>query len=106
MHEHRLGIWRPTEKEKAVQLIREAYENGVRFFDTAEAYGPFYSEECVGEALAPFRDQVVIATKFGWNITPEGELTGFNSQPDHIVRVADACLKRLRTDRIDLFYQH
>jgi aryl-alcohol dehydrogenase-like predicted oxidoreductase len=96
----------PTEKEKAVQLIREVYENGVTFFDTAEVYGPFYSEECVGEALATVRDQVVIATKFGFNVTPSGERVGLSSRPEDIVRVADGCLKRLRTDRIDLFYQH
>src|SRR4051812_47427691 len=96
----------PTQREKAVRLIREAYESGVRFFDTAEVYGPFYSEECVGEALAPYRDEVVIATKFGFNVTPAGERLGLSSRPEDIVRVADGCLKRLRTDCIDLFYQH
>ncbi|WP_159992659.1 aldo/keto reductase [Roseomonas sp. 18066] len=89
-------------------LIRAAYEKGVTFFDTAEVYGPFANEELVGAALAPIRDEVVIATKFGFDIDhATGERRGgTNSRPDHIKQVADACLKRLQTDRIDLFYQH
>jgi len=91
-------------KQEAIQLIREAFEAGVTFFDTAEAYGPFTNEELVGEALAPIRDQVVIATKFGFK---DGDSkTGMDSRPERIRAVADASLKRLRTDRIDLFYQH
>ena len=94
--------------QEAVRAIRGAYELGVTFFDTAEAYGPFTNEELVGEALAPIRDRVVIATKFGWNIDPEtGERRpGLNSRPDHIQRAAEGMLKRLRTDSIDLLYQH
>jgi aryl-alcohol dehydrogenase-like predicted oxidoreductase len=97
----------PDHKE-AVRAIRGAYELGVTFFDTAEAYGPFTNEELVGEALAPIRDQVVIATKFGWNIDPEtGERRpGLNSRPDHIKRAAEGMLRRLQTDSIDLLYQH
>jgi len=92
------------EKQAAIALIRAAAERGVTFFDTAEAYGPFANEELVGEALAPLRDQVVIATKFGFD---GGDSTrGVNSRPERIRQVADASLKRLRTDRIDLFYQH
>jgi aryl-alcohol dehydrogenase-like predicted oxidoreductase len=91
-------------KQEAIQLIREAFEAGVTFFDTAEAYGPFTNEELVGEALAPIRDNVVIATKFGFK---DGDSkTGMDSRPERIRAVADASLKRLRTDRIDLFYQH
>jgi aryl-alcohol dehydrogenase-like predicted oxidoreductase len=95
----------PTpEKQDAIKLLRGAYERGVTFFDTAEAYGPFVNEELLGEALAPFRDQVVIATKFGF---PGGEVfKGVDSRPENIRAVAEASLKRLRTDRIDLFYQH
>ena len=90
-----------------IALIRAAVERGVTFFDTAEVYGPFTNEELVGEALAPVRDQVVIATKFGFDIDPStGEQSGLNSRPEHIREVAEASLKRLRTDRIDLFYQH
>ena len=89
-----------------MQLIRAAFARGVTFFDTAEVYGPFKNEELVGEALAPFRDQVVLATKFGFNIDAAGAQSGLNSRPEHIKAVADAALKRLRTDRIDLFYQH
>jgi len=96
-----------TEVQHAVKVIRAAYERGVTFFDTAEVYGPFLSEEMVGEALAPIRDHVVIATKFGFEVDPATkQRRGLNSRPDYIKRVADACLKRLRTDRIDLFYQH
>ena len=96
----------PIDEKLAIQLVRKAYESGVRFFDTAEVYGPFYSEKIVGEALAPFRKEVVIATKFGFNITPAGETVGLSSRPENIRRVAEESLKRLKTDVIDLFYQH
>ncbi|AHG89261.1 NADP-dependent oxidoreductase domain protein [Gemmatirosa kalamazoonensis] len=98
----------PTARPEAIRLIRAAFERGVTFFDTAEAYGPFTNEELVGEALAPMRDQVVIATKFGWDIDPEtGQRRGgLNSRPDHIRRVVDAMLGRLTTGSIDLLYQH
>jgi aryl-alcohol dehydrogenase-like predicted oxidoreductase len=92
-----------------ISLIRSAVEKGVTFFDTAEVYGPFTNEELVGEALAPLREQVVIATKFGFNIDPDGtqrQQTPLNSRPEHIKEVAEASLLRLRTDYIDLFYQH
>ncbi len=91
-----------TDKKQAVSLIRAAVERGVTFFDTAEVYGPFTDEELVGEALAPFRDKVVIATKFGYDL----EAGGLNSRPEHIKKVIEASLKRLKTDRIDLYYQH
>lgn len=96
------------DRTEAVGVIRGAFEDGVTLFDTAEAYGPFSNEELVGEALAPIRDQVVIASKFGWNIDPvTGERrAGLNSQPAHIVQSVDGMLKRLRTDTIDLLYQH
>ena len=94
----------PTDKQEAISLIRSAYERGVSFFDTAEAYGPRLNEEVVGEALAPFRDRVVIATKFGFDIGPDGEFRGLNSRPEHIKQVAEASLERLKTDRIDLLY--
>jgi aryl-alcohol dehydrogenase-like predicted oxidoreductase len=98
------GYGPATEKEQAIQLIRTAYEDGVTFFDTAECYGPFANEELVGEALEPFRKQVVIATKFGFQ---NGDSkSGLDSRPERIREVADASLKRLRTDVIDLFYQH
>jgi aryl-alcohol dehydrogenase-like predicted oxidoreductase len=98
------GYGPAAEKQQAISLIRDTFENGVTFFDTAEAYGPFLNEEVVGEALAPIRDKVVIATKFGFK---EGDShVGMDSRPERIRRVADASLKRLRTDRIDLFYQH
>jgi aryl-alcohol dehydrogenase-like predicted oxidoreductase len=94
-------------KKEAIALIRAAVERGVTLFDTAEVYGPFTNEEVVGEALAPCRKQVVIATKFGFNITPAGKQEpGLNSRPEHIKEVAEASLKRLGTDVIDLFYQH
>jgi aryl-alcohol dehydrogenase-like predicted oxidoreductase len=98
----------PSDKAEMVSLIREAFDRGATFFDTAETYGPFVNEELVGEALEPIRDDVVIATKFGFDIDPvTGERRpGTNSRPEHIKAVADASLKRLRTDRIDLFYQH
>ncbi len=98
------GYGPATERQDAIKLIRTAVERGVTFFDTAEAYGPFLNEDVVGEALAPLRDKVVIATKFGFK---EGSSQlGPDSRPDRIRAVADASLKRLRTDRIDLFYQH
>ena len=96
----------PAARAEAVSLIRAAVERGVTFFDTAEAYGPYKNEEIVGEALAPFRDRVVIATKFGHKFGQELSQLGVDSRPEHIREVADASLKRLRTDRIDLFYQH
>ncbi len=96
------------DKQEMISLIRTAVERGVTFFDTAEAYGPFTNEELVGEALAPFRDQVVIATKFGFAHHPNGglKMNAFDSRPEHIKQVAEAALKRLKTDVIDLFYQH
>lgn len=100
------GYGPAVDKQQGISLIRAAVERGVTFFDTAEVYGPFTNEELVGEALEPFRDQVVIATKFGFDIGPHGEQRGLNSRPEHIKQVALASLKRLRTDRIDLFYQH
>src|SRR5215470_6689427 len=98
----------PKDKQEMISLIRMAVERGVTFFDTAEVYGPYTNEELVGEALAPFRSQVVIATKFGWKIDPKAErgLAGLDSRPEHIKEVAEASLKRLKTDVIDLFYQH
>ncbi|MGH9715361.1 MAG: aldo/keto reductase [Candidatus Acidiferrales bacterium] len=99
------GYGPPVDKQQGITLIRAAVERGVTFFDTAEVYGPFANEELVGEALAPFRERVVIATKFGFKIEG-GKQSGLDSRPEHIKQVADASLKRLRTDRIDLFYQH
>lgn len=96
----------PPDRQKGIEIIRAAFEMGVTLFDSAEAYGPFTNEELVGEALAPFRDQVTIATKFGWGINPDGSRYGLDSRPEHIREVVDAMLKRLRTDRIDLLYQH
>jgi aryl-alcohol dehydrogenase-like predicted oxidoreductase len=98
----------PTEKSEAIKVIRTAAEQGVTFFDTAEVYGPFTNEELAGEALQPIRDQVIIATKFGWAANPNdgGKWNVLNSRPEHIKEVAEASLKRLRTDVIDLFYQH
>ena len=98
----------PADRQAMVVLLRTAVERGVTFFDTAEAYGPFTNEELIGEALAPLRDQVVIATKFGFDIDLRtgARSGGVNSRPEHIKAVAEASLKRLRTDRIDLFYQH
>src|ERR1700735_3391400 len=97
-----------ADKGEMIQLIRSAHDDGVTFFDTAEAYGPFANEEVVGEALEPIREQVVIATKFGFDIDPETGKRGpgTNSRPGHLKAAAEACLKRLRTDHIDLFYQH
>jgi aryl-alcohol dehydrogenase-like predicted oxidoreductase len=93
----------PAPIDDAIQVIRAAHSNGVTLFDTAEVYGPYMSETIVGGALEPFRNEVKIATKFGFDLTDKG---GLNSRPDHIKRMVDGCLKRLRTDRIDLFYQH
>jgi aryl-alcohol dehydrogenase-like predicted oxidoreductase len=100
------GYGPPKDKQEMISLIRSGVDRGVSFFDTAEGYGPFINEELVGEALAPFREQVVIATKFGFKFNPKGEQIGLESRPEHIKEVADASLKRLRTDVIDLFYQH
>jgi aryl-alcohol dehydrogenase-like predicted oxidoreductase len=94
------------DRRDLIALIRSAVERGVTFFDTAEVYGPFVNEELVGEALAPFRGQVVIATKFGFAFDADGRQTGLSSRPEHLKQVADASLKRLRVDAIDLFYQH
>jgi aryl-alcohol dehydrogenase-like predicted oxidoreductase len=94
------------DRQQMISLIRSAVERGVTFFDTAEAYGPFTNEELVGEALAPFRGQVVIATKFGFKFGPKGEQLGLDSRPEHIRQVAEASLKRLKVERLDLFYQH
>ena len=102
-----VGLGPSTETQDAVELVRAAVERGVTFFDTAEAYGPFESEKLLGEALAPFRDKVVIATKFGFDLDPRtGAERGLNSRPEHIRAVAEASLKRLETDVVDLFYQH
>jgi len=98
------GYGPATEKQTAIKLIQAAFDKGVTFFDTAEAYGPFVNEELVGEAVQPFRDKVVIATKFGFKNGKPGD--GLDSRPERIREVAEASLKRLRTDRIDLFYQH
>jgi aryl-alcohol dehydrogenase-like predicted oxidoreductase len=100
------GYGPATDKQEAIKLIRAAFERGITFFDTAEAYGPFTNEEIVGEAVAPFRNQVVIGTKFGFRFGEGGKQVGTDSRPEHIKEVADACLSRLKTDRIDLFYQH
>ena len=97
------GYGPAADKQQAISIIRTAVERGVTFFDTAEVYGPLTNEEVVGEALAPFRDQVVIATKFGFDLA---SFPGLNSRPEHIKEVAEASLKRLKTDVIDLFYQH
>jgi len=101
------GYGPPADKQEMILLIRSAVERGITFFDTAEVYGPFTNEELVGQALARFRGQVVIATKFGWKLDPQtGEGVGLDSRPEHIKEVADASLKRLKVDAIDLFYQH
>src|ERR1700676_750316 len=95
------------DKREMISLIRSAVERGVTFFDTAEVYGPFTNEELVGEALAPFRDQVVIATKFGFKFDPNtGKQDGLHSRPAHIKQAVEGSLKRLKTDVIDLYYQH
>jgi len=100
------GYGPAKDRREMISLLRKAVELGVTFFDTAEMYGPFTNEELVGEALTPFRSQVVIATKFGFKIGPKGEQIGLDSRPEHIKEVAEGSLKRLRTDVIDLFYQH
>ena len=101
------GLGPAADKNEMLSLIRAAVDRGITFFDTAEVYGPFTNEELVGEALAPVRDRVAIATKFGFKAAPEGQRwSGLDSRPEHIKEVADASLKRLRTDVIDLFYQH
>ncbi len=102
------GLGPAGDKKEMIALIRAAVERGVTFFDTAEVYGPFVNEELVGEALAPFRDKVVIATKFGFKVDPKGgpQWIGLDSRPEHIKQVAEASLKRLRIDAIDLLYQH
>ncbi len=101
------GYGPATDKQHAVSLIRAAFERGITFFDTAEIYGPFTDEEFVGEALSPYREHVVIATKFGFDLAAEVVGSpGLNSRPEHIKKVAEDSLKRLKTDFIDLFYQH
>src|ERR1700676_1541263 len=102
------GYGPAADKQEAIALIRAAVEDGVTFFDTAEVYGPFTNEELVGEALAPFRGKVVIATKFGWEVNPDdgGKWNSLNSRPAHIKQAAEGSLKRLKVDVIDLFYQH
>jgi aryl-alcohol dehydrogenase-like predicted oxidoreductase len=100
------GYGPAADKKEMISLIRTAFERGVTFFDTAEAYGPFANEELLGEALFPMRNQVVIATKFGFKFGPNGEQIGLDSQPEHIKKVAEASLKRLKVDAIDLFFQH
>src|SRR6202167_6033210 len=102
------GFGPATEKDAAIKVIRTAVERGVTFFDTAEVYGPLVNEELVGEALAPFRGEVVFATKFGWKVNPAdgGKWNALDSRPEHIKEVAEASLKRLQVPAIDLFYQH
>jgi aryl-alcohol dehydrogenase-like predicted oxidoreductase len=100
------GYGPAADEQEMISLIRSAVERGMTFFDTAEAYGPFTNEELVGEALAPFRDHVVIASKFGFKFGPKGEQVGLDSRPEHIKQVAEGSLKRLRIEAIDLFYQH
>src|SRR5438270_2765989 len=98
------GLGPAIERQQGISLIRTAVERGVTFFDTAEVYGPFTNEELVGEALAPFRDRVVIATKFGWKIDPDTRKSiGLDSRPEHIKEVAEASLRRLKVEVIDLF---
>src|SRR5713226_5327308 len=96
----------PADKQEMIRLLRSAVERGITFIDTAEAYGPFTNEELVGEALSPFHGHVVIATKFGFKLGPNGEQMGQDSRPEHIKQVAEGSLKRLKVDAIDLFYQH
>src|SRR5215467_8982341 len=100
------GLGPAADKKEMIALIRKAVEKGVTFFDTAEVYGPFINEELVGEALEPFKGEVVIATKFGWKPNAEGRWSDLDSRPQHIKEVAEASLRRLRVDAIDLFYQH
>ena len=99
------GYGPPGDRQKMIELVRTAVARGVTLFDTAEVYGPFANEELIGEALAPFRGQVTIATKFGFRIV-DGKQAGLDSRPEHIKEVAEASLKRLRVEAIDLFYQH
>jgi len=100
------GLGPAADKKEMITLIRKAVEKGITFFDTAEVYGPFTNEELVGEALEPFKGQVIIATKFGWKPNAAGKWSDLDSRPEHIKEVAEASLRRLRTDVIDLFYQH
>src|SRR6476659_1269840 len=100
------GLGPAADKKEMIALIRKAVEKGVTFFDTAEVYGPFTNEELVGEALEPFKGQVIIATKFGWKPNAEGRWSELDSRPEHIKEVAEASIKRLKVDAIDLFYQH
>jgi aryl-alcohol dehydrogenase-like predicted oxidoreductase len=100
------GFGPAADKKEAIAMIRSAFDRGVTLFDTAEAYGPFTNEQLVGEALKPIRNHVIVATKFGFKINDKGETVGLDSRPGHIREVVDASLKRLRTDRIDLLYQH
>ncbi len=101
------GYGPPKDRQEMIAVLRSAVERGVTFFDTAEVYGPFTNEDLVGEALSPFRGQVVIATKFGFKLDPaSGKQVGLDSRPEHIREVAEASLRRLRVDAIDLFYQH
>ena len=100
------GLGPATDRKEAITVIRSAVDRGVTLFDTAEGYGPFVNEELVGEALQPVRDRALICTKFGFKITDKGEMVGLDSRPEHIREVVDASLKRLRTDHIDLLYQH
>ena len=100
------GLGPPGDKKEMISVIRKAVEKGITFFDTAEVYGPFTNEELVGEALQPFKGQVVIATKFGWKPNAEGKWFDLDSRPEHIKQVCEASLKRLRIDAVDLFYQH
>lgn len=95
-----------SDKQEMIALIRSAVERGITFFDTAESYGPYVNEELVGEALAPYREQVVIATKFGWNFGPDKVRLGLSSKPEHVRRVVEGSLKRLRVETIDLYFQH
>ena len=100
------GLGPAADKKEMITLMRKAVEKGITFFDTAEVYGPFTNEELVGEALEPFKGEVIIATKFGWKPNAEGKWSDLDSRPEHIKKVAEASLKRLRIDAIDLFYQH
>jgi len=100
------GYGPAADRQEMISLIRTAVERGITFFDTAEVYGPFTNEELVGEALSPIREPLVIATKFGFKLDPKGEIEGLDSRPERIKQVAEASLKRLRIDAIDLFYQH
>src|SRR5215468_4945412 len=102
------GLGPAGDKQEMISLLRSAVERGVTFFDTAEVYGPFTNEELVGEALSPFRGRVVIATKFGFKLKPDGEpgWVGLDSRPEHIKQVAEGSLKRVKVESIDLFYQH